>query len=276
VGTLADFLPTGVVRYDFECVGVEQTDQCAAVRFANGHTDEADVVIGADGIKSVVRAALFGLREPRYAGYTCWRGICPRPGAIKAGYSGEWWGRGNRFGITTLTKDRIYWFAVHNAPAGRHSADEQETVAEIFRGWADPVSQLIATTPPGQLIHNDIMDRPPIRTWSIGRVGLIGDAAHPTTPNLGQGGCMAIEDGIVLARSLAANPNPAVAWMAFTKERFARTAAITQESWRFGKIGQLEGRASCWLRDRIFGLLLPAFGTKMFSKYACFDIGPLP
>ncbi len=276
VAALAGFLPEGVARYGFECVGVEQKGERVTVRFTNGHADEADAVVGADGIRSAVRAALFGAQEPRYAGYTCWRGVCPRPAAVKPGYIGEWWGRGKRFGITTLPKDRVYWFAVHNAPAGQHSADAKATVAELFRGWADPVPELIDTTPPDRLVHNDIIDRPPTKTWSVGRVGLIGDAAHPTTPNLGQGGCMAIEDAVVLARSFAAHPDPAAAWAAFTAERFKRTAGITTESWRFGKVGQWEGNLSCWLRDRMFGILLPAFGAWMFPKHAAFDIGPLP
>ena len=275
VGTLASFLPPGVARYGFECVGVEQKGRQVAVHFANGHADDADAVIGADGIKSTVRTLLFGPQEPRYAGYTCWRGVCPRPGSIKAGYIGEWWGRGKRFGITTLTNDRVYWFAVHNAPAGRHSADEQSAITTLFQGWSAPVPELIATTLPAHIIHNDILDRPPKRPWSVGRIGLIGDAAHATTPNLGQGGCMAIEDGVALARSLAANADTASAMLAFTAERYGRTAGITNESWRFGQIGQLEGRVSCWLRDRAFGFLLPAFGTRMFSKHALFDIGPL-
>jgi 2-polyprenyl-6-methoxyphenol hydroxylase-like FAD-dependent oxidoreductase len=275
VGVLAGFLPEGIARYGFECVGVEQNGERVTVRFANGHTDEADVVIGADGIKSAVRTALFGPQPPRYAGYTCWRGVCPRPASIKAGYIGEWWGRGKRFGITTLTKDRVYWFSVQNAPQGQHVKDEKAAVTGLFRGWADPVPELIATTPPDRLVHNDILDRPPTKKWSVGRVGMIGDAAHPTTPNFGQGGCMAIEDGVALARNLKSMPDPATALEAFTAERYGRTAGITKESWRFGKVGQWEGRVSCWFRDRIMGLLLPAFGARTFPKHASFDVGPI-
>jgi 2-polyprenyl-6-methoxyphenol hydroxylase-like FAD-dependent oxidoreductase len=275
VAALADFLPPGVARYGFECVGVEQTSTRATVRFANGHTDEADAVIGADGVRSTIRTILFGAQEPRYAGYTCWRGISPRPKTITAGYIGEWWGRGKRFGITTLTGDRVYWFSTLNAPAGRHSANELAVVAEVFRGWAEPVPELIATTPADRLLHNDIVDRPPTRTWSVGRVGLIGDAAHPTTPNFGQGGCQAIEDGVVLARALAGGPDPARALEAFTAERSPRTAAITNESWRFGKLGQWQGRVSCWLRDRMLRFMLPIIGSRTMPKYAAFDVGPL-
>jgi 2-polyprenyl-6-methoxyphenol hydroxylase-like FAD-dependent oxidoreductase len=79
VATLASFLPVGVARYGYDCVAVEQFPDRARVRFANGHTDEADVVIGADGIHSVVRSALCGDEQPRYSGYTCWRGVGPRP-----------------------------------------------------------------------------------------------------------------------------------------------------------------------------------------------------
>jgi 2-polyprenyl-6-methoxyphenol hydroxylase-like FAD-dependent oxidoreductase len=275
VGSLAGLLPAGVARYGFECVAVQQKGDRVTVRFANGHADEADALVGADGIRSTVRVILFGPQEPRYAGYTCWRGICPRPGVLEPGYIGEWWGRGRRFGITTLPGDRVYWFATHNAPAGRHSADELSVVADLFRGWADPVPELIATTAADRLLHNDIVDRPPARPWSVGRVGLIGDAAHPTTPNFGQGGCLAIEDGVVLARALAASPDPARGLEAFAAQRHGRTAAITNESWRFGKVGQWQGPLSCWLRDRVFGFLLPVFGARSFPKYASFDVGPL-
>jgi 2-polyprenyl-6-methoxyphenol hydroxylase-like FAD-dependent oxidoreductase len=276
VETLARMLPEGAARYGFECIGVEQNGDRIAVRFANGHQDEADVVIGADGIKSAVRAALFGPEPPRYAGYTCWRGVSPRPAAIAPGYLGEWWGRGQRFGITTLTKDRVYWFAVQNAPANGHAEDERAEVIAWFQGWAEPVAEILESTPRAAVIRNDILDRPPSRTWSSGRVGLIGDAAHPTTPNMGQGGCLAIEDGVVLARTLTSHQDPAAAWEAFSRERYPRTSAITQESWRFGKIGQWENRVACWLRNRAFGLLLPRFGSRTLPKYASFDPGPLP
>jgi 2-polyprenyl-6-methoxyphenol hydroxylase-like FAD-dependent oxidoreductase len=275
VGALAELLPEGTARYGYECVGVEQIGDRAQVRFANGHIDEADAVVGADGIHSVVRATLFGSDPPRYAGYTCWRGVCHRPAATPAGYSGEWWGRGQRFGITTLPEDRVYWFAVRNAPGGQHAADPHALVTELFRGWADPVPEIIASTPPDQLVHNDIIDRPPMPTWSRGRIGLIGDAAHPTTPNLGQGGCMAIEDAVALPRALTKHADPAAAFDAFTNERRERTAAITHESWQLGKIAQWEGRLPCLLRDALLGLLMPVVGPKSLSKYAAFDIGPL-
>ncbi|QDU22217.1 FAD-dependent monooxygenase [Urbifossiella limnaea] len=275
VAVLAARLPSGVTRYGFECVGVEQDDRGATVRFKNGHADTADLVVGADGLNSAVRAALFGPQPPRYAGHTCWRGVGPRPAAVAPGYLGEWWGRGRRFGITTLPGDRVYWFAVLNAPTGEHAADERSAVLNAFRGWAAPVEELVDSTPADRVIRNDILDRPPAKPWHVGRVGLVGDAAHPTTPNFGQGGCMAIEDAVVLARRVRAAATPAAAWEGFTAERFKRTAAITNESWRFGSVAQWESPLACRLRDGVFGLLFPLVGKRQLPKHAAFDVGPL-
>ncbi|MBP3956835.1 FAD-dependent monooxygenase [Gemmata sp. G18] len=276
VSALAAHVPPGAARYGQECVAVEGGGAGAKVRFATGHSDEADVVIGADGIHSVVRTAILGPEAPRFAGYTCWRGICPRPEGVEPGYVGEWWGRGKRVGITTLPGDRVYWWATKNAPPNGHEADERAFLASEFRDWAEPAPALFATTPPDRIFRNDIIDRPPVRVWSKGRVGVIGDAAHPTTPNFGQGGCMALEDAVALARCLATAPDPARGLEAFAAERYPRTTAITRESRRFGALGQREGRLLCWVRDLAVGALAPLVATKGFLKYARFDVGPLP
>lgn len=276
VGALAGLLPPGTARFGHECVAVEGFDGRPRVRFANGHTDEADAVIGADGIRSVVRAALFGPAEPRYSGYTCWRGVCPRPALVAPGTSAEWWGRGKRLGIATLPGDRVYWYAVENAPPGGRAADERAHLRAAFAGWADPATELFESTPPDRVLRGDIIDRPPARVWSKGRVAVIGDAAHPTTPNLGQGGCTAIEDAVVLARRLATSADVAAALAEFTAERVRRTSAITRESWKLGRLAQKHGRVTCWLRDTAIGFAWRVLGPGGFVKHARFDVGALP
>lgn len=276
IGALASHLPPGLAHYGHECVAVEDLEGKPRVKFANGHTDTADAIIGADGIRSVVRDAIFGRQEPRYAGYTCWRGICPRPASLAAGSMGEWWGRGKRLGLVTIPGDRLYWFAVQNAPPNFRPADARAHLLAAFAGWADPATEVLTNTPADRIFHNDILDRPPIRVWSKGRVGVIGDAAHPTTPNLGQGGCMALEDAVVLARHLATTSNPTRALEAFAAERSPRTSAIVRESWKFGRIGQKQGRLTCWLRDAFVGLFGPWASPRALLKYPRFDVGPLP
>jgi 2-polyprenyl-6-methoxyphenol hydroxylase-like FAD-dependent oxidoreductase len=276
VAALASHLPPGTAHYGHECVAVESFDGRPRVRFANGHTDEADAVIGADGIRSVIRTAVLGPGEPRYSGYTCWRGICPRPANVQPGYIGEWWGRGKRIGITTIPGDRVYWFAVENAPQNMRVPDERAHLLSAFAGWSEPGPTLFATTTDDHFLRNDIIDRPPVRGWSKGRVGVIGDAAHPTTPNLGQGGCMAIEDSVVLARHFAKESDPARALAAFAAERYPRTSAIVNESWKFGKLAQKEGALTCWLRDAAMGLAGRLMSPASILKHARFDVGPLP
>ena len=276
VQTLAAQLAPGVAVYGYECVGVEPRGPRVGVGFANGHTDEADLVIGADGIRSKVRQAIFGPSPLRYAGYTCWRGICPRPAEIQLGDLLLWTGRGAQVGINTLTNDRVYWFATRNAPAGGAEANEHAAALELFRDWAAPLPELIASTPADRVIRGDIIDRPPSRPWSKGRVVLVGDAAHPTTPNFGQGGGMAMEDAVVLARCLVRHSDPESALAAFESERYPRTSAVTNEAWKFGKMLQWEGRASVWLRDRLTGVLMRLNGTNQLIKHARFEVGTIP
>ena len=275
VAAIASHLPTDSMHFGYECTAIDNLDSHVRLHFDNRQTRDVDLVIGADGIRSVVRDAVQGKQEPRYSGYTCWRGICPRPASIEVGYVGEWWGRGKRFGITTIPDDRIYWFAVENAQEGMQWPDERERLLATFAGWADPCPDLIDSTPTDRILRNDIHDRKPNPTWSKGRVGIIGDAAHSTTPNLGQGGCMAIEDAAVLARQVKAHSDPAEAWVAFTNERYRHTSAIVRDSWTFGRIAQKEGRVTCWLRDVAIGLSARLLSPTSLLKYVMHDVGPL-
>lgn len=276
VGALALHFPAAAAHYGHECVGVELRGQRVIATFANGKTDEGDLLIGADGIRSAVREALFGPTELRYAGYTCWRGVCPRPASIRPGEIRLWTGRGSQVGINTLTEDRIYWFATRNALPGGKAADERAEALRLFGNWAEPLPELIASTPADRVLRGDIFDRPPSRPWSKGRVLLVGDAAHPTTPNFGQGGGMAIEDGVVLARCLTAFREPEAAFAAFEAERYSRTSAVTNEAWKFGKMLQWEGRASVWFRDVLSGIALRLNGSNQLIEHARYNVGEIP
>jgi 2-polyprenyl-6-methoxyphenol hydroxylase-like FAD-dependent oxidoreductase len=276
VGCLAAHLPKGIAHYGCEFVGLEQDERRVVARFANGRSDEADLLIGADGIKSLVRSNLFGLSPLRYSGYTCWRGVCSRPPEVQPGDLYLWTGRGSQVGINTLTRDRVYWFATRNAKVGEKSADERAAVLNIFRHWAKPLPDLIASTPADRIIRTDIADRRPSRPWFKGRVVLIGDAAHPMTPNFGQGGGMAIEDAVVLTQCLTTVPCLQEAFALFENRRFPRTSAVTDDAWRFGKILQWEGRLSVALRDMFTGILLRRFGANNLIKYARYNVGCLP
>jgi 2-polyprenyl-6-methoxyphenol hydroxylase-like FAD-dependent oxidoreductase len=234
---------------DRECIGFSQDASGVTAQFRNGAVSRGDILIGADSLHSVVRSALFGKSPARYAGYTAWRSVAALEGGDLAAC--EIWGRGRRFGIVPMRDNRIYWYATCNAPEGEPDSPGQakQNLLRLFRGWQYPVEQLIESSAESAILRNDIYDRPPLPRWSENRVTLLGDAAHPMTPNLGQGGCQAIEDALVLAACLAASSDIASALRAYQARRIPRTGKIVLASRRIGKIAQWSHPALCFLRN---------------------------
>jgi FAD-dependent urate hydroxylase len=248
---LRQSLPTDTLTLDKRCVRVEQNAAGVTAHFADGSVAQGDLLIGCDGIRSVVRAQLVGDGEPLYAGYTAYRAVTPfDPARVTAG---EYWGRGARFGIAPLSGGRIYWFATRNAPAGTHDTPEaaRARLLTLFRGWCSPLLEIIKATDPAVILQNDIADRPPLARWSVGCMTLLGDAAHPMTPNLGQGACQALEDAVVLASCLDSTTDLVAALHAYEQRRRARTSQIVQQSRRIGQLGQWQHPLACALRDAL-------------------------
>ena len=250
---LLDALPQDSVRTGVHCAGFE--DSTAILE--SGERIKADVLVGADGISSVIREGLHGTEAPRYAGYTCWRGIRDdRPGLLPENSALLVIGGGSQFGVWPCGPGMLYWFLTKNAPPGTRQG-KTEAVA-VCRHWAAPVPEIIAETSDGAILQNDIMDRPPLRWWGRGAVTLLGDAAHSTTPNLGQGACQALEDAVVLAHCLSETRPIEAALRKYELIRLPRTTDIIRTSWQTGKVLQLDSPALEWLRDRFFGTPISA------------------
>jgi 2-polyprenyl-6-methoxyphenol hydroxylase-like FAD-dependent oxidoreductase len=207
--------------------------------FANGRSVESDFLIGADGVHSRVRAQFINDGEPLNRDYTIWRGTSPvTPAAIPPGVGIELYGRGKRFGIGPVGLGRTGWWAAANT-------DNTDQFPDLFVGWYAPVMELIEATPPASILKNIATDREPNKNWGSGRMTLLGDAIHPTTPNLGQGGCQAMEDAVVLARCFEKYGASEDALRNYERLRYARTAALTRISRYYGRVGQLE---NIWAR----------------------------
>lgn len=208
------------------------------------------LLVGADGLRSRVRTTLWGDSAARYAGYTCWRGVADTA-AMEPGTRMESWGRGLRFGAVTVGPRQVYWFAAANAPPGRLQSGEagHAEVTGLFADWHEPIPALLRATPAASVLHNDIYDRPPFLPWGRDDVTLLGDAAHPITPNMGQGAGMAIEDAVVLASLVAQHGPTSSALRAYEAERYARTAQVVQNSWSLGRMAQASHPALCAMRD---------------------------
>lgn len=248
---LREALPAEAVVLGKSLRSYDPNGETVTACFEDGATVEGDLLIGADGIHSAVRRQMFPNISLRYAGYIAWRGVVTEPD-VALGSTSETWGPGSRFGIVPVSANQVYWFAAANSPEGVSQTPEErkQELLRRFAGWHDPITRLIQSTPAEQILRNDIYDIQPFQPWSQGRAVLLGDSAHPTTPNMGQGACMAIESAVVLGRALA-EADIATALHRYEQERRERTAWITNTSWQAGKLGQWESPLLCKVRNFI-------------------------
>lgn len=223
-------VPEECINLGHRCTGVSSTLSDVTVTFDGRHSRTFDAVIGADGAGSTVRAYVTGVAEaPVYRGYTIWRGIADfdLEGAA-SGRIQETWGRGQRFGILPIGSRSLCWYATDTRPEGEPAAPEhrQAELLRLFRGWPGPIPELLRATPTHEMLQNNAADLRPRKPCFRGKAILIGDAAHPLTPNLGQGCCLALEDAFALSQALQTATSVEQAFELFDKARSDRAATM--------------------------------------------------
>jgi 2-polyprenyl-6-methoxyphenol hydroxylase-like FAD-dependent oxidoreductase len=263
---LLEAVGSDTVTTGAQVVSFEQDASSVHVALMDGQRVDAELLVGADGLNSSVRAQLVGGDAPVYSGYTSWRGVTPANSVTPPERTSESWGRGERFGIVPVGSGEIYWFAVADAPQGGHDVDVRGELLSRFASWHSPIAAVIDATPADRIVRTDICDRPPIQRWHSGRVVLVGDAAHPMTPNLGQGAGQAIEDAVALADCLAAMPSIEEACCAYEQRRVARANSIARASRQFGAIAQWSNPVAAWIRDRAMSLMPASVAINQAKK----------
>jgi 2-polyprenyl-6-methoxyphenol hydroxylase-like FAD-dependent oxidoreductase len=247
LAVLLSELPGGQIRLGHRLAEIAPQRDLGArlngvgLRFENGAVAVHDAVIGADGIHSRVRAALNDRTEPVYHGYIIWRGVATFDGGgFDPAWNSETWGRGQRFGLLNTGQGRYTWYATANLPSTHPDTGRgrRAELLERFAGWHAPIATVLERTPEAAILKHGAFDLPPLRRWGEGRITLLGDAAHPCTPNLGQGACLALEDAATLARCVAMTAPVDAALRRYEALRLARTRQIQQRSRLLGWIGQ--------------------------------------
>jgi 2-polyprenyl-6-methoxyphenol hydroxylase-like FAD-dependent oxidoreductase len=237
----------GVLRLGGHVVGYTEDATGVEVELGDGSRVRGTVLIGADGLRSTVRCQLLGPDPLRYSGWVAYRGIARfADSRFPLGYARQTLGRGCSFGMWHLPGGRVYWVATLTEPAGGDvpTGRRRDRVLEVFGRGHPPIRDLVRATAEDAVLRNEVYDRLPVPSWSSGRVVLLGDAAHPTTPVTGQGGGQAIIDAAVLGAELAGADlhDPAqvtAAFAAYERRRRAVTSAITTEAWRISKLHHL-------------------------------------
>ena len=214
------------------------TQDAVSLHFTDGTQHTGEYLIGADGIHSAVRKQLFPSRNTRHSGQLCWRGIATLNLTEEFRQRGmELWGDRIRFGISQVAENQVYWFAVseQSAPLPQDPILRKTALLTRYQAFHPLVGQVLEATPPQQIMENAILDLDPKGAWYQGRVCLIGDAAHATTPNMGQGGAQAIEDAYFLSQLLLEHPGEA-GFVIFVERRQKKVQFVVKQSWNTGKL----------------------------------------
>jgi 2-polyprenyl-6-methoxyphenol hydroxylase-like FAD-dependent oxidoreductase len=242
--TLLDSVGGDAVTLGAELRSFAERDGGVELRFADGRSVETDVLVGADGLRSTVRSQLLGDGGPRWSGLVAWRAAVELPAElVQQVPQGEYWADGRLFGCLHMGRGRVYWFAGWRTdpdPPQDPEADRREMM-EAFAGWGPPLSRFVELTPASEILRNALYDRPPARRWSSGRATLVGDAAHPMLPNIGQGACQALEDAVVLADELAASGDVRRALKRYEQRRRRRSAAVVRQSRQMARMAAVRG-----------------------------------
>ncbi|MBP2615529.1 FAD-dependent monooxygenase [Chryseobacterium jejuense] len=263
---LAENLDQNSIKLNHSLQKIEKKENYI-LDFENGNQIESTIVFGADGIKSPIRNQILKTGLIRSSGQKCWRGLVdfelPEHHHHEAF---EMWGKGKRFGFVKISEKKVYWYACIN----EKSFSRYSQITDLFKDFDDLVLNLIEATQKENIICNEITDLTPIPQWYTENLCLIGDAAHATTPNMGQGACQAIEDAYVLGRLLEKNKDFNAVFEEFQKIRRRKVDYIVNTSRTIGKVSQWEYGNS--LRNFMMSLIPESINQKMAKKIIELDL----
>lgn len=235
--------------------------------FEDSSSHSTHCLLGADGIHSKVRQHYFEKTVVRDAYQVCWRGVTKFDLPKKfSNEINEAWGKGTRFGIVPLANGEVYWFAVARYKKDFRKEFKIEDLEEIYKDYHPIVGEIISKTSKENILTNEINDLKPLKNWFSKNMCLIGDAAHATTPNMGQGACQAIEDALAIAICLEGEKDLQRAFSKFQKIRMKKANGVINQSWQIGKMAHWENGIGRSLRNFILKMTPESIAAKQSAK----------
>jgi 2-polyprenyl-6-methoxyphenol hydroxylase-like FAD-dependent oxidoreductase len=255
-GALLDAVGISSIDLESPAVGFASHSDGVRVKLADGRTAEGQILVGADGVASVIRTQLHPReRPPRASGLLAIRGVARDVVAHLGGASGaQYFGRGLEAGVARAGEREVYWYLSIKAAHFSDTGDAMAVAERCAAQFHEPFRTIIRATPREDLRLDELLERDPISPWGHGPVTLLGDAAHPMLPHAGQGAAQALEDAVVLGASLRdvqdqASIEPAL--RRYERVRIPRTRAVVALARRNARMGSIDNAVGCWMRDQI-------------------------
>lgn len=245
---LLDQIPKENLHLGKKVEAVQAKGSSIIVKFQDGTQIEANTLIGADGIHSKVRPSVVDFSMIRNAKQICWRGIAeiqlPKDYQYKLH---EIWAEGKRFGFVQIGESKVYWYALKDSQ--NRETTSIEKLLDLFQNYHPVVKEIISQTEKAKLLTNEMLDLEPLNQWYKENICLIGDAAHATTPNMGQGACQSIEDAYVLSEELVNSKNVVKAFQNYQERRIQKANKVINMSWKVGKVAHLSNPILAGVRN---------------------------
>ncbi len=256
------------IAFDHECLAVHDDVNGATAEFRNGKRTTVDVLIGADGLRSKAREYVLPGVPLRDTAQACFRGIADLelPEELQH-VCRETWGVRHRFGFSAIGPRNVYWFAPISQPCDITVAEAHAKLPEVYGDFPKLIVDILKATPASSIIRTDLADFEPIMRWHRGHCVLVGDAAHATTPNLGQGAAQATESAYMLARALSTHENTEAAFDEYQQRRMEKAHLVTNTSWSLGRAAHIEGSIARAVRDLALRSTPDALNERQVARF---------
>jgi len=241
------------INLDHKLTSIVKNENAYDLNFENGNQIKSSTVLGTDGLNSIVRQNLFPNNSIRNANQICWRGITEYELPIKfRNELNEAWGKLERFGFVQIAQNKVYWYALKSFKKNKNEFSIHD-LEQYFSDYNSVIKDIIKSTRKGQINTAEISDLKPTNIWYKENVCLIGDSAHATTPNMGQGACQAIEDAYVLSECLS-KYGTTKAFSEYQNLRLPKAHQVVNGSWLVGKMAHLSNPILIGLRNQMLRL----------------------